>query len=339
MDLNKHKKIVLDTDPGVDDAMALAFLAAHPLADIVAITTVFGNADVEVTTRNALFLAEKFGVSAPVYMGARAPLAIQRRVSAFKVHGRDGMGDTGVASHFAGLAAPGAAHERLVQLIHANPNEISILAIGPLTNLALALRHDPSIAPLVREVVVMGGAFGWGKRRGNVSPVAEANIANDPHAAEIVFSASWPVTVVGLDVTMECILGRAQAVKLAENAGQTGKFLWEISRSYEEIYRTHDGFDGCCIHDVAAAACLMEPGLFEMSYGPIKVVTRDFTIGQTIQKPDTQAFPPGDWDNLPSQKVCIEVDHTLLIEMYIQSIVKSNAEVFDISSVDAKISG
>ena len=310
-----QRRVILDTDPGIDDAMTLLFLQSRPDIWVQAITTVFGNADVATTTRNALYLTDRFYMDVPVFKGADMPLAIPRRPFASHVHGYDALGDTRLSEGFTATPAAGVAHEQIVRMLRDNPGQISILAIGPLTNLALALRADPGIADLAREVVVMGGAFGHGTRRGNVSPVAEANIANDPHAADIVLGASWPVTMVGLDVTSACILPTSRAKRIADS-GEEGKFLWDISRSYEKLYRDHDGVDGCCIHDVAAAAYLVSPALFEIATGPIRVVTEGIATGQTIQKPEMQAFPPGAWDDAPSQTIAMGVDVPGFLALY-----------------------
>lgn len=313
--------VIVDTDPGIDDAMALLFLRAAPSVRIAAITTVFGNASIDATTRNACYLAERFSIDAPVIAGAARPLQSESRPSPTHVHGLDGLGD--VVRPAANIRAPlaGSAHEHIVQLVRASPHRISLLALGPLTNLALALRHDPDIAHLVSRVVVMGGAFGWSERRGNVSPVAEANIHNDPHAADAVLAAPWPVTMVGLDVTMRCVFSMQEAHKLAAHAGEAGKFLWDISRHYEALYREHDGLDGCCLHDVAAAACLLEPGLFATISGPIRVVTEGIAAGQTIQRPPGRHFPAGAWDHHPDQLACNDVDAPKLLRMYSETLI------------------
>jgi len=314
-------RIILDTDPGIDDAMALLFLRHRPDVRIEAITTVFGNGGVDLTTRNAHLLAQRFGIEAPIYPGADLPIEMERRRLATHVHGADGLGDAGLCEGFDSPASGENAAQAIVRLVRAHPGEITLLAIAPLTNLALALQLDPSIAPLVKQVVVMGGAFGFAGRRGNVSPVAEANIANDPHAADLVLGAPWPVTMVGLDVTSSCILSRDDARLIAEQGGADGQFLWDISRNYEALYREHDGIDGCCIHDVAAAACLVRPDLFETVSGPIRVATESVAIGATMLKPDDQTFPPGAWDDRPSQKACRKVDAEALITLYRETLI------------------
>jgi inosine-uridine nucleoside N-ribohydrolase len=316
-------RVIIDTDPGIDDAMALLFLRRRADVALLALTTVFGNADIATTTRNALYLVERFGLDTPVYRGAADPLVAKRRPGAAHVHGHDAFGDTNLAAGFAGEPAAGPAHEAIIRLVRAQPGEVSILAIGPLTNLALAIRQDPGIAPLVREIVIMGGAFGHGSRGGNVSPVAEANIAGDPHAADVVLTAPWPVTMVGLDVTSACIFPAARAWDMA-GSGAAGQFLWDISRGYEALYREHDGLDGACLHDVAAALRLVEPDLFETARGPIRVVPDGIAAGQTIQKPEALSFPPGAWDGMPSQQVCVGVDAQRLLAVYEQAIVEGD---------------
>ena len=318
--------MIVDTDPGIDDAMALLFLRRSIDVRIEAITTVFGNGGVAVTTRNASYLARRFGIDAPIFEGADVPMHMPRRRLATHVHGVDGLGGTGLANDVVADLASGSAAEAIIRLVRDNPGEISILALGPLTNLARAIELDAGIAPLVREVVVMGGAFGYSGRRGNVSPVAEANVANDPHAADSVLGAAWPVTMVGLDVTSHCILPHADARAIAERGGEDGRFLWDISRDYEQLYRHHDGIDGCCIHDVAAAVCLVEPGLFETVEGPIRVATEGLAVGQTIQKPDSMTYPPSEWDIHPSQKACMKVAAERLVARYVSTITESIVE-------------
>lgn len=319
MTREKHRLVILDTDPGIDDAMALLFLHAQASIDLLAMTTIFGNAEVDVTTRNALYLTQRFGIDVPVYRGAAQPISMERRPPPRAIHGDDGLGNTGFADGFAANEAEGPACEKIVELVRANPGRVTILAVGPLTNLALALRLDPEIAQLTKEVVIMGGAFGWAGRRGNVSPVAEANIHNDPHAADAVFTAAWPVTAIGLDVTSACVLTNQQAALLAD-AGDAGRFLYEISREYEAIYRRLQKVDGCCLHDVAAAIWLTEPGLFQTHTGPVRVLTEGIAIGQTIQKRDDQTFGPSAWDDQPSQTVCVAVDSHRLVESYMRAV-------------------
>ena len=177
------KKVIFDTDIGIDDAMALLFLHYSPDIELQAIVSGFGNADIETTTRNALLIKECFSIEAPVYRGAGEPIG-ERLGDGYPdfVHGSNGLGDIEIkepATQADILPGP----EAIIEIAKRNPREISIVAVGRLTNLALALDLCPELPDLVSEVVVMGGAFGFNGHSGNVSPVAEANIAGDPQAA------------------------------------------------------------------------------------------------------------------------------------------------------------
>lgn len=301
------KRVILDTDPGVDDALALLHLRANPSLRLLAMTTVFGNADIETTTRNALHLRERFGLDVPVHQGAASPLAGPRGPSPVHVHGRNGLGDIDLSGFAPPSPDAGAAYARIVDLVRAHPGEVSLLAIGPLTNLALALRAAPDIAGLVAEVVVMGGAFGHGGPGGNVTPFAEANIHNDPEAAAEVLAAPWPVTLVGLDVTTSCILSNAQARQLAMVGGEAGRFALEVSRGYAAAYGRHEGLDGCCLHDVAAVAFLLDRARFQARRGPIAVVLEGERRGQTR------------WaETGPIQSACLTADSTAVVESFLR---------------------
>lgn len=307
--------VIFDTDPGIDDAMALLTLKAQPTLEIAAITTVFGNAETDVTTRNALYLADRFGIDAPIYAGATRPLSIARLPAPTFVHGHDGLGDAGVCNGFSAAPAEGEAADRIIEIVRANPGKVVVLAVAPLTNLALALRRDPGIADLVKNVVIMGGAFAWNGKRGNVTPVAEANIHNDPHAADAVFTAAWPVSAIGLDVTSRTVASGADAAELAES-GEAGRFLWDISRGYEALYKRSQHVDGCCLHDVAAALYVVAPELFTMRSGAVRVVTDGIAIGQSVQKPDGHTYAPNAWDGHPSKLVAADADFAGIVEHY-----------------------
>lgn len=270
--------LILDTDPGVDDALALLYLRARPDLKLLAITTVFGNADVESTTRNALWLRARLGLSAPVHRGAAEPLARPRGPSPTHVHGENGLGDLDLSGMALSPADPGTAHDRIIDLVRIRPGEVTIVAIGPLTNLALALRAAPDIASLVAGVTIMGGAFA----AGNVTPFAEANIHNDPEAAAEVLAAPWPVTLVPLDATMSCILTNADAGELAEQ-GEAGRFAHDVTRGYAKAY---DRLSGCVLHDVAALVSLTRPELFETRVAPVSVALLDERLGQTVWAED-----------------------------------------------------
>ncbi|MBD1557968.1 nucleoside hydrolase [Vibrio sp. S9_S30] len=275
------EKIILDTDPGIDDAMALLFAEAHPDIELIGITTVFGNATVENSTRNAQFLKDKFQFTCDIAKGAEAPLEREPVGPSSHVHGEGGFGDVDVSCvDMTGLSDK-PAYRYIIDTLRENPDEITLVAVGPLTNLALALEEDESITSLVKEVVVMGGAFGLNNRRGNITPHAEANIHDDPHAAQKVFSASWPISVIGLDVTESSVFDDCYFRSLKEEAGQVGELIWDVSRFYLKFYSSLIGFNGCHVHDPSAIACVVQPELFEFEVGAIEVTTEGEQQGMT----------------------------------------------------------
>jgi inosine-uridine nucleoside N-ribohydrolase len=313
-------KVIYDTDPGVDDAMAFVFQTLHPQIELLGVTSVFGNSTIETTTRNALYLAGRFAPGVPVARGAAAPIKCAAPAPIDWIHGKDGLGNTGLRSSDQSALDARPAHRFIIDTVRASPREVTLLAVGPLTNLALALKEDPEIASLVKRVVVMGGAFGTDGRYGNVSPAAEANMRGDPDAADIVFGASWPVAIVGLDVTERTIMTTDYLAKLRDEAGEVGRFVWDISRHYESFHQSSAGLAGIYVHDSSAVAYLLAPQLYVTRKGPVRVVTEGIAAGLTIQKPMTFAAPAPDWDDRPACDVCIEVDAAKMLELYADTL-------------------
>jgi inosine-uridine nucleoside N-ribohydrolase len=312
-------KVIFDTDPGVDDAMALLFLHHHPEIDLLGVTTVFGNHRIDITTRNALFLKREWKIDAPVARGAGETL-IPHRVShepPVYIHGHDGLGNIGVPETVDLQADPRPAAQFIIDTVRANPGEVTLVAVGRMTNLANALKQDPEIVSLVKEVVLMGGAF---EVPGNVTPAAEANIHGDPEAADIVCTASWPVVLIGLDVTMKTIMTRSQLKDIADAAGSRGKLLFDLSQFYIDFYEGVVA-DGMAVHDSCACAYVVARELFTMRSGSVRVVCGGIADGQTIQKPDGRRFGPSDWDNLPSQKAAMAVDADGVLKLIHDTIV------------------
>src|SRR5690554_1530118 len=169
-------KIIFDTDPGIDDAMALLYLSKLPEIELLGITSVVGNADIAAVTRNALFLRQQFGLTAPVIAGAGQTLDGVVKAEPAIVHGHNGLGDIVIPAVDETGLQPGAASRFIIDTLRAHPGEVTIIAVGRMTNLALALREAPDVAGLAKQVVIMGGAFGYQGRSGNVTPLAEANI-------------------------------------------------------------------------------------------------------------------------------------------------------------------
>lgn len=313
-------KIIFDTDPGIDDAMALLFIAASPALDLLAITTIFGNSDIETTTRNALYLKQRFGLAAPVFKGTDKPLKRPRNPSPTFVHGENGLGDVALTGLVPAQPEAKPAHQAIIDLARQHPGEVTLVAVGPLTNLALALRTDPEVATLLKAVVIMGGAFGLAGKPGNVTPVAEANIWNDPEAADQVFTAPWALTAVSLDVTTQVVMSPAYMDALEASAGAAGQFLNEISKPYAAFYGGRDGISGCCVHDAAAVAFVIDPSLFTVRRGSVRVLTEGIALGQTCLKAEGELFGPSAWDDQPIQAVTVAVDEAGLLKLYAQTL-------------------
>ena len=321
--------LVLDTDPGIDDAMAIAFALCHPGIELLGLTTVFGNASVEFTTRNARHVLESFGASdVAVARGAAVPRVQAPHPYPEFVHGADGLGNVYPDGEVA-LAA-GARHARvdprdaagfIVETARARPGELVLVAIGPLTNVAEALAREPALPSLVRELVVMGGTL---DEPGNVSPLAEANFWNDPHAADEVFAADWPATVVGLDVTHRIMIGDDHLARLRDEAGESGRLIWESSRFYIDFYtaRAGDGRRACAMHDAAALVHVVAPDAFAHVSGGARVVAEGIAVGQLALDRTGHDYPEPHWTGRPPTAVCVGVDAERVRELFLDTIAR-----------------
>jgi purine nucleosidase len=275
--------IILDCDPGIDDALAIAFAHGHPGIELLGITTVAGNVGLAQTTAHALAVAEFIGAGGtPVTAGCPAPL-LRPALDARDVHGDAGLGGAKLPAPAAGPAA-GHAIDYIIDTTGASLGEITLVATGPLTNIALALRREPRLAEWVRGFVIMGGSAG----RGNVTPAAEYNIWADPEAASVVFQAGWTVTMLGLDVTLRT--GASTAV--LQRMGQLGSLGTELLLPALEQYRSVREPSGPPVHDVCAVAWVAQPELFRMVPARVQVETIGLlTSGMTVtdfalQEPD-----------------------------------------------------
>ncbi|MGW6935591.1 nucleoside hydrolase [Lentzea sp. NPDC054927] len=245
-------RIIVDADPGIDDALALYYLHAQQDTEIVAIGTVHGNVPVEQATANALRLVERLNLKTPVAMGAAKPLA-QPLMTAENVHGEDGLGG------FAGdvpttTCTDESAAEQIARLARAHPGELNLLAIGPLTNVALAVQIEPRLPQLLGKVVVMGGALNV---PGNITSYAEANFWHDPEAADLVLGAGFEdLTIVGLDVTMANHAPGEWLEALPQD-----NYARQFLGFYADFYESYLGKPGFVPHDPLAAAILLQPEL------------------------------------------------------------------------------
>ncbi|NGP18368.1 nucleoside hydrolase [Devosia aurantiaca] len=309
-------KVIFDTDPGIDDAMALLYLSKLPEIELLGITTVVGNASIEKTTRNALYLRQRFGISAPVVQGAGETLDGVKKQEPAIVHGDDGLGNIDIPEVDRSGLDRRVASQFIIDTIKANRGEVTIIAVGRMTNLALALRAEPGIAKQVKQVIIMGGAFGYKGRSGNVTPLAEANIHGDPVAADEMFAAEWPVVVVGLDVTHDIVLDTDYLAALSRDVGANGELLAKMSEHYAQFYNNIMGINGVVGHDLLAVTYALHPEWFETRRGPIVTITEGLATGQTAQMPETRKGGDPAWSSRPVQTICTEVDGPKVLEHF-----------------------
>ena len=277
------RKIVIDCDPGHDDAIALLLAHGNPEIDLLAVTTVAGNQTLEKVTRNAVAVARVGGISGvPFAAGCPRPL-LRPAIVAGDIHGESGL-DGPV------LPAPDPALDVALDRRHAvdlivdtvmahPPGEVTLVPTGPLTNVALAVRKEPRLVERVAEVVLMGGAY----RTGNRTPVAEFNIGFDPEAAQIVFRERWPLTMVGLDLTHQALATPEVVTRIAAVNTAPARFVAELLAFFAGTYRSVHGFAAPPVHDPCAVALVADPGVLSTRRAPLDVETSGaLTTGMTV---------------------------------------------------------
>jgi purine nucleosidase len=311
----KAKRIIIDTDPGVDDSMAILFAFQSPEVQVEGLTTVFGNNHVDIMTTNALRLLELADrTDIPVAPGAGKPLTRPYTGEGHRIHGRNGLGDVEFPEPKIKPDNRRAA-EYIIETVMANPGEITLVPVGPLTNIALAASLEPRIAENVREVVIMGGAANV---PGNASPVAEANIRNDPEAAHIVFHAGWPLTMLGLDVTLKTVITDEYLETLKSAGNKYTDFIYKISQFYMAAYKSRGGRDGFAVHDSSALAYVIDPTLFDgkKTYVDVECHSPHY-FGNTV--PDWRGQRNGE----PNVNVILDVDNDRFLELYRQRLMEA----------------
>lgn len=309
------RDIILDTDIGVDDAFALAYAARTQR--LLGITTVFGNVTVDQAVKNARLFCQKMAVDAPIYRGCSRPLALAPTAPAAQVHGADGLGGV-FANPFSGEAEN--AVEFIIRSVNARPGEITLLAIGPLTNIASALNQAPEIVSKVKELVIMGGAFGTDGHAGNVTPFSEFNIWKDPHAADQVLSSALPIVLVPLDVTHQ-VLVDGEAIRALQQP-----VLEAISRSYLDYSLQKERFDGMALHDTLTISWLVNPDWFHCVEAPIRVVTDGIASGQTQRQLTQLASRHNAFADCTPQRICLGVDAEAVKRHFLQALSQQNQE-------------
>jgi inosine-uridine nucleoside N-ribohydrolase len=279
------KRVIIDTDAGVDDALAIILALKSPELSVEAITTVAGNAEVEKCTRNCLLLLDLLQLkrSPLVAQGAAKPL-VNELVTAPEVHGDDGLGN--VAATYPPprhKAVKVHAVDVMLDFVRQFPGQLTIVALGPMTNLALALEKDPRTMQSVRRIISMGGAF---RVPGNTGPVAEFNMYVDPHAAARVIRANLPLTFIPLDVTQQVRLTGSRVARLrAKGERKVGTFIAKCTQFYMEYHKKTEGFFGGYLHDPLAVGVAIRPRFLRCRRQHVEVETDGtLTRGMTVME-------------------------------------------------------
>ncbi|WP_417935482.1 nucleoside hydrolase [Gilliamella apis] len=309
--MNQPKKIILDCDPGHDDAIALLLAHGNPNIELLAVTTVVGNQTLEKVTRNALSVARIANITnVPFAAGAVRPL-IRNVEVAPDIHGDSGL-DGPVLPEPAIQLDKRHAIDLIIDTIMSHPPKtVTLVPTGGLTNIAMAVRKEPKIVERVKEVVLMGGGY----HVGNWSAVAEFNIKIDPEAAHIVFNEKWPVTMVGLDLTHQALATPDVIEKISAIKTKPAKFVLEMLEFFGKMYKQAQGFTYPPVHDPCAVAYVINPELIKTKRVPVDIeLTGTLTLGMTVA--DFRFTP----DDSCHTQVATELDHTGFWDLIVDSL-------------------
>lgn len=308
-------RMIIDTDPGIDDTAAILMALGSPELQIEALITVFGNTPIERCTTNALRILEAAGRSdIPVYEGAGRQYNFDVPHYAAHVHGDDGMGDVGLAEP-KGSAKPGYGVMEIIERILASPGEITFMSIGRQTNLALAMSIEPRIAEAIKEVVVMGGAI---YQPGNATPVATANIYGDPEATDVVYRSGAKIVQIGLDVCHKVEISGDQQKRVWDAGTSASEIMQKTTQFISDAYRRSGRLmnsDGVQYNDVPALAYSIKPELFECSDLYVRIETQGaLTRGQTVADLRGRAGVE------PNVRVALDVDAAGVTELWTERV-------------------
>jgi purine nucleosidase len=319
------RRVIIDTDPGVDDAMAILLALNSPELKVEGFTVVPGNVNAAQGLENALKLVSLAGrCDVPVVAGAQHPLN-QKLITAQYWHGKNGLGGVELPASKCKPDA-GFGPDFIIEMVHKYPHEITLIAVGPLTNIALAVSKDPGIVPLVRDIVIMGGSI----TGGNVDGAAEANIYNDPEAAQIVFNAGWMVTMVGSDVGERTLMTRKDEARLQASQRPESVFLGKLVDFY--LTRSEkSGYQGAAMYDPLAVAVVVDPTLVTLKTMHVDVETKgEFTRGETVANrmgSDENNVLHGDHYEIegviplkPNARICVASDADRFVRLFVDRI-------------------
>ncbi len=273
------QKIILDIDPGHDDAMAILLAYASPEIELLAITTVAGNQTLPKTTLNARRVCSRAGIkNVPIAAGCDRPLVREQRV-AENIHGESGLEGPIFSGEPDVLLDPRHAVDLIIELLMASDGDIMLVPTGPLTNIGMAIRREPAILSKIKHISLMGGAWGFG----NQTPSAEFNILVDPEAARIVFESGVPITMCGLELTHQAKATPDIIARFAELHTPLGDFAVEMLDFFAGAYKKMHGYDGPPLHDPTAVAWIIDPTIVETELAHVDIETHaEFSYGRTV---------------------------------------------------------
>lgn len=322
MAVTEPKKIIIDTDPGIDDAMAIFVALQSPEVEVIGLTTIYGNVYTTLATRNALHLLEVAGrTDIPVAEGSHVTITkgIKLRIADF-VHGADGLGNQNFPPP-KGKPIEQSAAAFLVEQANLYPGKVTVVALGPLTNIALATQLEPAFAKNIGQIVLLGGAFAV---NGNVNPAAEANIFGDPDAADMVFTSGADILGVGINVTHQVVLTDADREKLARSNGKFAQYLCKILDVYFSYHRDAYSTKGVYLHDPTALLAAVNPSLITYTEGVVRVQTNGITRGLTILYNKQKRFGEvTEWSDKPTVKVAVTVDAPAVVNLVMERLIDS----------------
>lgn len=308
--------MIIDVDPGIDDAMAIFYAVRRPGIKLEALTTTFGNTDTSIATDNALRVLELLGrPDIPVARGVARSFIHPYVRRADHVHGSNGIGDIELPQPKIS-ATDEHASDLIIRMVKENPGEMTLCPVGPVTNVALALVKAPEIAKLLRKIVVMGSTIFHPGIQGPTAPMVDANFANDPEAAHIVLRSGADITLVGMDVTMKTLLTTGMIDEVAREGDEAAKTLMRMTEFYVEAYkRMYPGIAGCGLHDPLAVAVAEDPSLARMERMFVDVELHgELTRGQTIADRRLTAFA------LHNADVCMDIDRSRFLANFLAAI-------------------
>ena len=317
------KKLIIDCDPGIDDSLALMLAAASKELDLIGITTVSGNVPASMGAKNALKILSMIGkTDVPVYVGEETPL-VRDYVDAMDTHGMDGLGESGWPD-VKELTPKTDAVSFLIETLKTTP-DVTILALGPMTNLATLLEQDRVAFDQIEEFVSMGGTF---KSHGNCSPVAEYNYWCDPDAAAKVYDAMYQngrkIHMIGLDVTREIVLTPTILEYMCRINAKRGVFIKKITKFYFDFHWQWEHIVGCVINDPLAVAYFIDPSICEGFESFVQIETEGISLGQSVV--DSMNF----YRKEPNAKVLTQVDTYRFFEMMLSRVLEVEPESLDI---------